>query len=67
MQKYLVIFLVLILCLFAASIMLDIARYVMNGMPKHDFYVLPIGALILMIGLPIIYNLINDLIKKRSK
>ena len=57
----------LILCLFAASIILDIARYFMNGMPNYDFYVLPGGAFILMIVLPIIYILINDLIKKRGK
>ena len=67
MQKYLVTLLVLILCLFAASTILDIARYFMNGMPNYDFYVLPGGVLILMIVLPIIYTLINDLIKKRGK
>ena len=66
MQKYLIIFLVLILCLFAASIMFDIARYFMNGMPNYDFYVLPIGVFMLMIVLPIIYSLINDLIKKEK-
>ena len=65
MQKYLVTFSVLILCLFAASILLDIARYFMNGMPNRDFYILPSGVFILMIVLPVIYNLINDLIKKR--
>ena len=67
MQKYLTTLLVLILCLFTASIILDIARYFMNGMPNYDFYVLPGGVLILMIVLPIIYTLINDLIKKRGK
>ena len=67
MQKYLLIILDLILCLFAASIMLDIVRYFMNGMPNRDFYVLPGGVFILMIVLPIIYSLTNDLIKKRSK
>ena len=67
MQKYLVIFLDLILCLFAVSIMLDIVRHFMNGMPNRDFYVLPGGVFILMIVLPIIYSLTNDLIKKRSK
>ena len=60
-------FLVLILCLFAASTTLDIAQYFMNGMPNYDFYVLPGGVFILMIVLPIIYSLTNDLIKKRSK
>jgi len=67
MQKYLVTLLVLILSLFAASTILDIARYFMNGMPNYDFYVLPGGVFMLMIILPIIYILINDLIKKRSK
>ena len=67
MQKYLVTLLVLILCLFAAITILDIARYFMNGMPNYDFYILPVGVFILLIVLPIIYTLINDLIKKRSK
>ena len=67
MQKYLRTLLVLILCLFAASIILDIARYFMNGMPNHDYYVLPGGVFILMIVLPAIYILINALIKKRIK
>ena len=67
MQKYLMTLLVLILCLFAASIILDIARYFMNGMPNYDFYVLPGGVFILMMVLPVIYILINELIKKRSK
>ena len=67
MQKYLVTLLVSILGLFAASIIIDIARYFMNEMPNHDFYVLPGGVFILMIVLPIIYILINDLIKKRGK
>ena len=67
MQKYSITLLVLILCLFAASIILDIARYFMNGMPNYDFYVLPGGVLILMIVLPIIHTLINGLIKKRGK
>ena len=67
MQKYLVTLLVLILSLFAASTILDIARYFMNGMPNYDFYVLLGGVFILMIVLPVIYILINDLIKKRGK
>ena len=67
MQKYLVILLVLFLCLFAASTIFDIARYFMNGMPNYDFYVLPGGVFMLMIVLPIIYILIKDLFKKRSK
>ena len=57
----------LILCLFAASIILDIARYFINGMPNNDYYVLPGGVFIPMIVLPAIYILINDLIKKRIK
>jgi len=61
MQKQLAILLVLTLCLFAVSIILDIARYFMNGMPNYDFYVLPSGAFMLMIVLPILYILINDL------
>jgi hypothetical protein len=67
MQKYLVILLVLFLCLFAASTIFDIARYFINGMPNHDYYVLPGGVFILMIVLPAIYILINDFIKKRIK
>ena len=66
MQKYLRTLLVLILCLFAASIILDIARHFMNGMPNHDYYVLPGGVFILMIVLPAIYILINDMIKKEK-
>ena len=66
MQKYLKTLLVLILCLFAASIILDIARHFMNGMPNHDYYVLPGGVFILMIVLPAIYILINDMIKKEK-
>jgi hypothetical protein len=59
-------FLVLILCLFAAGIILDIGQPFMNGMPNYDLYVLPIGVSMLMIVLPIIYSLINDLIKKEK-
>ncbi len=65
MQKHLTLFVLLILCVFAGSIMLDIARYFRNGMPNYDFYVLPGGILLLMIVSPIIYGLSKDLLKER--
>jgi hypothetical protein len=51
----------------ALSTLLDIARYVIDGMPNRDFFVLPVGVFMLLILLPAIYALITDLIKKRSE
>ena len=66
MKKYIPIALLLVLCLLAVSTLLDIARYVIDGLPNSDFFVLPGGVFMLLILLPAIYALITDLIKKRS-
>ena len=67
MKKYIPIALLLVLCLLAVSTLLDIARYVIDGLPNRDFFVLPGGAFMLLILLPAIYALITDLIKKRGE
>ena len=67
MQKYIPIALLLVLCLLAVSTLLDIARYVIDGLPNRDFFVLPGGVFMLLILLPAIYALITDLIKKRGE
>jgi len=67
MKKYIPIGLLLVLCLLAVSTLLDIARYVIDGLPNRDFFVLPGGVFMLLILLPAIYALITDLIKKRSE
>jgi uncharacterized membrane protein (DUF373 family) len=67
MKKYIPISLLFVLCLLALSTLLDIARYVIDGMPNRDFFVLPGGVFMLLILLPAIYALITDLIKKRSE
>jgi hypothetical protein len=67
MKKYIPISLLFFLCLLALSTLLDIARYVIDGMPNRDFFVLPVGIFMLLILLPAIYALITDLINKRSE
>jgi uncharacterized membrane protein (DUF373 family) len=67
MKKYIPIALLLVLCLLAVSTLLDIARYVIDGLPNRDFFVLPGGVFMLLILLPAIYALITDLIKKRGE
>lgn len=67
MKKYIPISLLFVLCLLALSTLLDIARYVIDGMPNRDFFVLPVGIFMLLILLPAMYALITDLIKKRSE
>ena len=67
MKKYIPISLLFVLCLLALSTLLDIARYVIDGMPNRDFFVLPVGVFMLLILLPAIYALITDLIKKISE
>jgi hypothetical protein len=67
MKKYIPIALLLVLCLLAVSTLLDIARYVIDGLPNRDFFVLPVGVFMLLILLPAIYALITDLIKKRGE
>lgn len=67
MKKYIPISLLFVLCLLALSTLLDIARYVIDGLPNRDFFVLPGGVSMLLILLPAIYALITDLIKKRSE
>jgi uncharacterized membrane protein (DUF373 family) len=67
MKKYIPIALLLVLCLLAVSTLLDIARYVIEGLPNRDFFVLPGGVFMLLILLPAIYALITDLIKKRGE
>ena len=67
MKKYIPIALLFVLCLLALSTLLDIARYVIDGMPNRDFFVLPVGVFMLMILLPAIYALITDLIKNRGE
>ena len=67
MKKYIPISLLFVLCLLALSTLLDIARYVIDGMPNRDFFVLPVGIFMLLILLPAKYALITDLIKKRSE
>ena len=67
MKKYIPIALLLVLCLLAVSTLLDIARYVIDGLPNRDFFVLPGGVFMLLILLPAIYALITDLTKKRGE
>ena len=67
MKKYIPIALLVVLCLLAVSTLLDIARYVIDGLPNRDFFVLPGGVFMLLILLPAIYALITDLIKKRGE
>ena len=67
MKKYIPIALLLVLCLLAVSTLLDIARYIIDGLPNRDFFVLPGGIFMLLILLPAIYALITDLIKKRGE
>ena len=67
MKKYIPISLLFVLFLLALSTLLDIARYVIDGMPNRDFFVLPVGVFMLLILLPAIYALITDLIKKRGE
>ena len=67
MKKYIPISLLFVLCLLALSTLLDIARYLIDGMPNRDFFVLPVGIFMLLILLPAMYALITDLIKKRSE
>ena len=67
MKKYIPIALLLVLCLLAVSTLLDIARYVIDGLPNRDFFVLPGGVFMLLILLPAIYALITDLIKRRGE
>ena len=67
MKKYIPIFLLFVLCLLALSTLLDIARYIIDGLPNRDFFVLPGGVFMLLILLPAIYALITDLIKKRGE
>ena len=67
MKKYIPISLLFALCLLALSTLLDIARYVIDGMPNRDFFVLPVGIFMLLILLPAIYALTTDLIKNRGE
>jgi hypothetical protein len=67
MKKYIPLSLLFVLCLLALSTLLDIARYVIDGMPNRDFFVLPVGVFMLMILLPAIYALTTDLIKNRGE
>ena len=67
MKKYIPLSLLFVLCLLALSTLLDIARYVIDGMPNRDFFILPVGVFMLMILLPAIYALTTDLIKNRGE
>lgn len=38
----------------------------LEGMPKHDYYILPVGIFILMITSPFIYILAKDFLDKKG-
>lgn len=57
-------FLVLSL-LFMGSIIVDIAKYFLTGMPNSEFFVLPVGIFLMLIVSPIIYSTSKALAKNR--
>ncbi len=52
--------------MFAGSVILGISTYFLEGIPKHDYYILPVGIFILMITSPFIYILAKDLLDKKG-
>jgi hypothetical protein len=48
-----------------ASILIDIAKYFLSGMPNSDFYVLPGGIFLILVVSPIIYSTSKVLRKSR--
>ena len=67
MKKYIPLSLLFVLCLLALSTLLDIARYIIDGLPNRDFFVLPGGVFMLLLLLPALYALITDWVKERDE
>jgi len=59
------LFFLVLSSLFVASILIDIAKYFLSGMPNSDFYVLPGGIFLILVVSPIIYSTSKVLIKSR--
>ncbi len=59
------LFFLVLSSLFVASILIDIAKYFLSGMPKSDFYVLPGGIFLILVVSPIIYSTSKVLRKSR--
>jgi hypothetical protein len=47
------------------SIIVDIAKYFLTGMPNSEFFVLPVGIFLMLIVSPIIYSTSKALAKNR--
>ena len=50
------LFFLVLSSLFVGSILIDIAKYFLSGMPSADFYVLPGGIFLILVVSPIIYS-----------
>ena len=59
------LFFLVLSSLFVASILIDIAKYFLSGMPNSEFYVLPGGIFLILVVSPIIYSTSKVLIKSR--
>ena len=59
------LFFLVLSSLFVASILIDIAKYFLSGMPNSDFYVLPVGIFLILVVSPIIYSTSKVLRKSR--
>ena len=59
------LFFLVLSSLFVGSILIDIAKYFLNGMPNADFYVLPGGIFLILVVSPIIYSTSKVLRKSR--
>ena len=59
------LFFLVLSSLFVASILIDIAKYFLSGMPNSDFYVLPGGIFLILVVSPIIYSTSKVLRKSR--
>jgi uncharacterized membrane protein (DUF373 family) len=59
------LFFLVLSSLFVASILINIAKYFLSGMPNRDFYVLPGGIFLILVVSPIIYSTSKVLRKSR--
>ena len=61
------LFFLVLSSLFLGSIVIDIAKYFLSGMPNRDFYVLPVGIFLILVVSPIIYSTFKVLRKSRME
>jgi hypothetical protein len=61
------LFFLVLSSLFVGSILIDIAKYFLSGMPNSDFYVLPGGIFIILVVSPIIYSTFKVLRESRME